>query len=174
MIHRTRPAAAAATSIDQRRAQGTSRTTGPWISFNAAATPSAAPPHHCTLESFSWTQAQNHNPDRPRRTRLIWPSEMLPITGSNASESKTRSAASCQSSTRRAFSASQMKTASDALSTSTAPTVITPPLTPTRGCSIQASTGGMTYCGPVGSRQPIVAQRSYGSKPDARRPAARM
>ena len=91
---------------------------------------------------------------------MTWPSEMLPITGSNASARRTSSAASCQSWTRKAFSDSQRKRASDALSISTAPKVMTPLLTPTSGCSAHASTGGMTYCGPVGSLQPIVAQRS--------------
>ena len=85
---------------------------------------------------------------------------MFPVTGSNARAVRTRSAASCQSATRSALKVSHTNRNSEALRTSTAPTVITWLSTPTSGCSIQASTGGMTYCGPVGSRQPIVEHRS--------------
>ena len=99
---------------------------------------------------------------------------MLPTTGSKASVIRTRNVASCHSSTFKALRASQMNTASDALRTRTAPTVIRWLSIPTNGCSIHASSGGITYSGPVGSRQPVVAHMSYGLWPLAIRVAARM
>jgi hypothetical protein len=99
---------------------------------------------------------------------------MLPMTGSKLIATTTSSAASCQSSTFKARSAQKMKTSSEAFRTRIAPTVMMWLSTEINGCSSQASGGGITYCGPVGSRQPIVRQRSYGSLFAASLRAARM
>src|SRR5579864_1434000 len=63
--HRTKPAAVAAASIAHLLAHRTSRTSGPWISFNAIAAPSAAPPHQRPA-----THDHSHTAESPSSTRL--------------------------------------------------------------------------------------------------------
>ena len=164
--HNAKPVAAAAASSDHRLATIRSTPTGPWISFKATAAPRPMPPHHRSL-----TQPKSQTPDRPSNTGLICPSSTLPFMP-KVSATATSRVASCQSPTRSARRVHQRNKASDRLRTMMTAIPSKCPLTPTPGCSSHASSGGMTYCGPVGWKQAVVLQRSYGSSPAAIRPAA--